>query len=203
MNTTFNYLALLLPLLENNHKFTLFSIETANKMDEDTVFGIFVCGFFLFFVTSPLWITACIAAAATRHWSKEKIRRAKGGIASSEANPLVEEPDSDQEEDFLDSEDEEYYTAKRDQKAKEREEKERDWTLSPRAKFFKEWKKCWKTGSKDQLIKERELREQDERRKIAREAVREYLRIERRRARKAVSKSETSELPTYSNATKA
>lgn len=172
-------------------------------MDEDIVLGLFVLGFFLFVLTTPLWVTACIAAAATRSWSKEKARRARGGLGSIEADRLVEEGDDDTDEDFLDSEDEEYYNAKREQKREEREGKEADWLLTPGAKFRKEWKKCWKVGNKANLDKERELREQDERRKIAREAVREYLRLQRRKARKALSKSETSsELPSYNKATK-
>jgi len=177
-------------------------------MDEDTVFGILLLIFFLAILTLPLSITACIAAATTRKWSKEKQRRAHNGTeGAEEANRLVEDSDSENEdEEFLDSEDEQYYRAKREQKHRERDEKEADWQLSTNGKFCKEWKRCWTgpAGSKEQLAKERELKEQDERRKIAREAVREYLRIERKKARRAqgskMEQEAAMELPTYGNA---
>ena len=145
-------------------------------MDEEIILGICFLVLFLSILTSPLWITACIAAAATRKWSKEKTRRAHNDIEGVESDRLVEPSESENEEDFLDSEDEDYYRAKQDRKREERQEREADLLLGTRAKFFKEWKKCWKTGDKTQLAKERELKEQDERRKIAMEAVREYLR---------------------------
>lgn len=157
-------------------------------MDEDTVFGLLILFLFLFIFTLPLSITACIAATATRKWSQEKARRSKSGFqGTEEANPLVDSSDSEPDVEFLDSEDEAYVRDKRDQKRREREETEADWRLTARSKFFKEWKKCWRggEGTKEQLAKDRELKEQDERRKIAREAVREYLRVERKKARKA------------------
>ncbi|KAK5190149.1 Ribosomal lysine N-methyltransferase 4 [Exophiala xenobiotica] len=170
-------------------------------MGEDTILGLCFLAFFLSILTSPLWITACIAAAVTRKWSKEKTRRVHNDIEGVEADRLVEDSESGNEEEFLDSEDEDYYRAQQDRKREERQEQEADLLLSTRAKFFKEWKKCWSTGDKIQLAKERELKEQDERRKIAREAVREYLRIERRKARMAGTKSEAGmELPSYGNA---
>ena len=168
-------------------------------MDEEIILGICFLVLFLSILTSPLWITACIAAAATRKWSKEKTRRAHNDIEGVESDRLVEPSESENEEDFLDSEDEDYYRAEQDRKREERQEQEADLLLSTRAKFFKEWKKCWKSGDKTQLAKEREA--QDERRKIAREAVREYLRIQRRKARMTRTKSEAAiELPSYGNA---
>jgi signal transduction histidine kinase len=171
-------------------------------MDEETVFGLLVFLFFLTILTLPLSITACIAASTTRRWSKEKARRFRQGTL--EAEPFVEDSDSElADEDILDSEDEEYYTAKREQKQKEREERQKDWQLTAKQKFFKEYKKCWTgpAGGRDQLAKEKEMKDQEERRKIAREAVREYLRLERKRARKGqMAKKEGAdamELPSY------
>ena len=159
---------------------------------------IFFACFLLFIFTSPLSITACIAAASTRRWQKEKTSRSKVGAFDAESNPLVDESDSDDEE-FLDSEDEEYYQTKQDDKRKVREETEADWQLTPRAKFLKEWKKIW-TGSNN-VVNQHKKEQEDERRKIAREAVREYLRIERKKARKAATKKqELMELPSYGNA---
>ena len=171
-----------------------------NTMDEDTIFGIFFVVFLLIVFTLPLSITACIAAHTTRKWAKDKTRPELA--LDAEANPLVEESESEGEEDFLDSEDEAYYQAKKDQKRRERDEKEADRLLSTRAKFLKEWKNCWRgNGTVEQQRKERELKEQDERRKIAREAVRQYLTMERKKARKGQAKKESEmELPTYSNA---
>lgn len=157
-------------------------------MDEDIIVGMVILFLFLFVFTLPLSITACVAAANTRKWSQEKARRSQSGFqGTEEANPLVDSSDSEPDDEFLDSEDEAYTRDKRDQKRREREETEADWRLTTRCKFFKEWKKCWKggEGTKEQLAKDRELKEQDERRKIAREAVREYLRVERKKARKA------------------
>jgi len=164
-------------------------------MDEDIVFGILLFIFFFACLTLPLSITACLAASATRKWSKEKARYAQTGV--EEADPLVKDSESEDEE-ILDSEDEEYYNAKREQKRREREEKLADWQLSTRAKFGKEWKKCWcgPAGNKDQLAREKELKEQEDRKKIAREAVREYIRGERRKARKTERAGEM-ELPSY------
>ncbi|KAJ9608736.1 hypothetical protein H2200_006507 [Cladophialophora chaetospira] len=173
-------------------------------MDEDVAFGIFFVVFLLFVFTLPLSITGCIAASATRKWSKEKARRYHSGIVLEEADHLVE--DSDVEEDEpLDSEDEEYYNAKREQKRREREETLLDQQLTTRGKFFKEWKKCWSgpAGGREQLAKEKELKDTEERRKIAREAVREYLRLERKKARRSQSKKHEEsgmELPSYGNA---
>lgn len=122
----------------------------------------------------------------------------------------MEESDSeveDSEIEYLDSEDEAYYTAKREQKRKQREDKDIDALLSTRAKFIKEWKACWKGPARTEAerVGEQKFKEQEERRKIAREAVREYIRLERQKARKALIsqqiKDEGSiELPTYSNA---
>lgn len=171
-------------------------------MGEDSVF--MICfGLFLVVVLSlPLSLSACIAASRTRTWAKEKTGRNYTQLSSSdlEADPLV---DSDAEDDFLDAEDEEYYNAKRQQKQRERDEEQADRALSTRAKFFKEWAKCWKGPNPEQRrLQEQELKAQDERRKIAREAVREYLRIERRKARKAALKQggDNMELPTYGKA---
>jgi signal transduction histidine kinase len=179
-------------------------------MDEDVAFGIFFVIFLLVVLTLPLSITACVAASATRKWSKEKTHRVQSGIALEESDFLVSDADSDNDpDDCLDSEDEEYYSARREQKRREQEEKITDQQLSTREKFFKEWKKCWRgpPGTKEQLTRERELKETEERRKIAREAVREYLRMERRKERKArqeqVAKKQRDEatgLPTYGNA---
>ncbi|KIW73093.1 hypothetical protein PV04_01237 [Phialophora macrospora] len=179
-------------------------------MDEDVAFGIFFFIFLLIILTLPLSITACIAASATRKWSKEKARRFQSGIPHEESDCLVSDIDSDCDpEDYLDSEDEEYYSARREQKRRQQEEKVADRQLSTWGKFFKEWKKCWRgpPGTKEQLAKERELRETEERRKIARQAVREYLRMERRKERKArqeqgamQQQDEATGLPTYGNA---
>lgn len=53
------------------------------------------------------------------------------------------------------------------------------------------------------MAKDREMKEQDERREIAREAVREYLCIQRKKSRKAQAATRSSEegmeLPTYGN----
>ena len=174
---------------------------------EDAVF----IGLYLFFMlivfTLPLSITACIAASVTRKWSKGKARRARGGIeGGEEADNLIEDSDSEHEDDFLDSEDEEFYRAKREAKRKEREEKEADWQLSTKRKFFKSWKAVWTgpAGGKAQVLAELGVKDQDERRKIAREAVREYLRLERKKARKAAGGSKTEEeameLPSYGRA---
>ncbi|EXJ64453.1 hypothetical protein A1O7_00789 [Cladophialophora yegresii CBS 114405] len=178
-------------------------------MDEDVVFGIFFVIFLLFVFTLPLSLTACIAASATRKWSKEKARRSQSGLAFEE-ECLVSDAESDCDpEDYLDSEDEEYYNARREQKRREQEEKIADRQLSTSGKFFKEWKKCWKgpSGTKEQLAKERELKETAERRLIAREAVREYMRMERRKERKTrqqqgvkKEQDDAMELLTYGNA---
>lgn len=165
-------------------------------MDEDTAFAIVISTLFVLLVSSPLLITACIAGAATRKWAVER-RKATYGFPHQKGDPegdrLVnatgeEDSDSDIDEtDFLDSEDEEYYNLKRQRKLQQREERDADLRLTPRAKFFKEWHKCWAGpgGSVEQRRKEQEFKEQEMHRKIAREAVREYLRIERRKARKA------------------
>lgn len=120
----------------------------------------------------------------------------------TEADPLVDESEPEDEEDFLDSEDEAYYQAKKDQKRRERDEKASDRLLSTRAKFFKEWKKCWRgSGSLEQRQKDQELKTEDERRKIAREAVREYLRIQRKKERKQQTNMQLEKGVAYANAT--
>ncbi|OCT53925.1 hypothetical protein CLCR_10878 [Cladophialophora carrionii] len=179
-------------------------------MDEDVAFGIFFVIFLLFVFTLPLSLTACIAASATRKWSKEKARQSRSGVSLEESECLVSDSESDCDpEDYLDSEDEEYYNARREHKHREQEEKIADRQLSTSGKFFKEWKRCWRgpAGTKEQLAKERELKETAERRLIARQAVREYLRMERRKERKTrqqqgakKEQDEALELPTYGNA---
>lgn len=181
-------------------------------MDEDTVAIVILATIFVFLLSSPLLLTGCIAAFATRKWALKRHNAAYGltDKADVEADRLVDsaEDDSDPETEFLDSEDEEYYNLRRQARTREREEREADLRLSTRAKFFKEWKKCWGgAGTVEQRKKDQEFKEQEQHRKIAREAVREYLRIERKKARKAArqtaSKDEDMELPTYGNATKA
>ena len=163
-------------------------------MDEDTAFAIVIGVLFVLLISSPLLITGCIAGVATRQWTAER-RRATYGLphkADVEAERLVSSAadDSDAEADFLDSEDEEYYNLQRQQRIQEREEREADLRLSTRAKFFKEWRKCWSgPGTEEQRRKEREFKEQEQHRKIAREAVREYLRVERKKARKAAQQN--------------
>lgn len=161
-------------------------------MDEDTAFAIVIGTLLVLMISSPLLITGCIAGVATRKWAVER-HRASYGLptkADPEGDRLMnptDENDSDTEtDDFLDSEDEEYYNLKRQRRTQEREEREADLRLTPRAKFFKEWRKCWSGpgGTEEMRRKEREFKEQEQHRKIAREAVREYLRIERRKARK-------------------
>lgn len=188
-------------------------------MDEDTVVGIFFIGFLLFVFSLPVSLTACVAASKTRKWAKSKTNtraRANGIILTCadvvrvENEPLVEESDSEAEDseiEYLDSEDEAYHRAKREQKRKQREEKEADALLSTRAKFIKEWKACWKGPARTEAerVGEQKFKEQEERRKIAREAVREYLRLERKKARKALISPQIKDegpidLPTYSNA---
>lgn len=189
-------------------------------MDEDTVAVIFLAGLFLTILTTPLLITGCIAAGNTRKWAAERRRTVLGhGHGNNktddvEADRLINsthEEESESETEFLDSEDEEFYNTKRQRKMQEREEREADLRLSPRAKFFREWKKTWTGpgGSVEQRKQEQEFKDEESRRKIAREAVREYLRIERRRARKAAARGdggkidEGAELPTYGSAVKA
>ncbi|KEF60617.1 uncharacterized protein A1O9_02178 [Exophiala aquamarina CBS 119918] len=182
-------------------------------MDEELIFWFFVSLFFVSVFTLPLSITACVAASATRRWAKDK-SKAKARFysatdADAESNPLVEESDSEAEDEieYLDSEDEEYHLAKREQKLMAREAKEAELLLSTQAKFLKEWKQCWTgpTRTEQQRMKERELKEEEDRRKLAREAVREYLRMERKKASKAQKQEQAQEevsagLPTYGNA---
>lgn len=178
-------------------------------MDDDTIFGVFFVFFLLFVVSLPVTITACIAASKTRKWAKDN-NRARTRAASTntdadaENDPLAEDSEDELEVEFLDSEDEEYYVARREQKRKERAKREADLLLSTRRKFIKEWKQCW-TGpyaTAKERVEEQKMKEHTERRKIAREAVREYLREERKKARKTQKLQEevSMELPTYGNA---
>ena len=176
------------------------------QMDGGVIFTILFLSFLLLAATSPLWLTAYIAFSTTRKWHKQKARRSAPGFADAEpeSDPLVADPGADhEEENFLDSEDEAYYQAQQDQERREREEKQADWRLSTRAKFWKEFKRVWRSASSDEVKRERERKEVEERRKIAREAVREYLRLERRRARRVQArdrKEGAMELPVYGNA---
>jgi predicted ATP-dependent protease len=184
-------------------------------MDEDTLAIVVLAGLFLTILSTPFLITGCIAASSTRKWAAERRRTNLTGRPGSktddieaDARLIDEESDSDAEADFLDSEDEEYYNIKRERKVKEREGREADLRLSMGAKFVKEWKKCWTgAGSVETRKQEQEFRDEESRRKIAREAVREYLRIERKKARKAARKvdatNDETELPTYGSAVKA
>merc|ERR1711939_1142740 len=159
-------------------------------MDEDTVALAILGTIFVFIISSPLLITACIAAATTRKWAAERRRATCGrtGKYDTESSRLIDsaEDDSEPETEFLDSEDEEYYNVKQQRRIQDREEREADMRLTTRAKFFREWKKCWTgPGTPEKRKKDQEFKEQEQHRKIAREAVREYLRIERKRARQA------------------
>jgi biopolymer transport protein ExbB/TolQ len=163
-------------------------------MDADILFMfLFFAGLITFVLSIPASITACIAWSNTKKWNKEKLQISD----IEEAGRLVEESD---EEDYLDEEDEAFHQLKAEQKRVEQEEREADLQLTTTQKFLKEWKKCWNGVGSERVQREREIKEGEERRKIAREAVREYLRIERRRARKAQSTKEGMELPTYGNA---
>lgn len=179
-------------------------------MDEDTVAVAVLGTLFLLILASPLIITACIAAGSTRKWAVERRRITHGQSIRSdpEADHLVDSADdSEPETEFLDSEDEEYYNTKNQRRTREREERDADLRLSTRAKFFKEWKKCWTgPGNVEQRKQEQEFKEQEQRRKLAREAVREYVRVERKRTRMLAKKTDHKdemELPTYGNAIKA
>ncbi|KPI44135.1 uncharacterized protein AB675_6139 [Cyphellophora attinorum] len=184
------------------------------EFDEDTVLAVFFIGFLAFAFTLPCTITACIAASRTRAWNKDK--RARNGRrygllpqqASMTADPeaaLESESDSDHESDYLDSEDERNAVSKREQKKKAIEERDADLLLSTSAKFIKEWKSVWRgPGGIEKVRQEAEAKAEVERRKIAREAVREYLRMERKKARKARKAAEQDEqameLPSYGKA---
>jgi biopolymer transport protein ExbB/TolQ len=164
-------------------------------MDADILFmSLFFAGLITFILSIPASITACIAWSNTKKWNREKNQTSD----TEEAARLVDEPDDEQ--DFIDEEDEAFHRAKDEQKRVEREEREADLQITTTQKFFKEWKKIWNGVGAERVQREREIKEGDERRKIAREAVREYLRIERRRARKAQSTKDGIELPTYGNA---
>lgn len=142
----------------------------------------------------PLIITLCIAGSRTRKWKKEKARRDHAVATGTEVetNPLVQEQNEDE---FYDSEDEAEFAA---QKA----EQEADWTLTPRQKFRKEFKKCWSGKAAKQLAKERE---REERRKLAKAVAKEIDRRERRRGQTAGASRDVAladdALPSYNNAT--
>jgi signal transduction histidine kinase len=192
-----------LPLFPQYGTFALsLGIQTVMLLDV-VIFLLVLFGILLFALSIPISITACVAASSTRHWKKEKARRAQ--IGTEEAEQLVNHEDSEDfdDDDFVDSEDEDYFRTKAEQQRKLREEQALDWQLSTSKKFLKEWKKCW-TGSSGVLAdqaREKELKEQDERRKIAREAVREYLRIQKKKARKSAGavplQDDGMELPSY------
>jgi hypothetical protein len=137
-------------------------------MDEDLLALIVVMGVF---VTFPLGVvlftTGCIAYSRTKKWDKERNLKA---VNAESSDPLI-----DGEDDFLDTDDEEEYAAKK-------AEEENDKTLTFKQKFRKEFRAVWSGKGREQIIKERE---REERKKLAKAVAKELERLERRRARKA------------------
>ncbi|KAJ9656695.1 hypothetical protein H2198_004814 [Neophaeococcomyces mojaviensis] len=164
-------------------------------MDAEDIIALFV---FSSILCMPfilvLSITGCIAYSNTRTWQKEKARRLHD---AESRDPLVSKSQSSFEEieDFLDSEDEAEYREKQEEEAEE----EAEWKLTTKQKFNKEFKKCW-TG-KAKAEKEREKKEKEERRKIAKEVVREMMRLEKKRSKKlqlgVAGSVEDAVLPSY------
>lgn len=174
-------------------------------MDEDTVSLLILGGLFVTVLSIPLLVTACVAWGNTRKWAVERRQSVKlpltaskttGDIEEASESLINEDSDNESDQEFLDEEDEQYYSKKKARKNQEREERQQDLALSVRAKFLKEWKKCWTGpgGNLEERKKEQEFREEEGRRKVAREAVREYLRLQRRKERKAAMKEV---LPSY------
>lgn len=125
-----------------------------------------------------LGVTACIAGSRTRKWKKEQRRRLQSTEETENLVPSstshIQRPEDDVDDDFLDTEDEEDFKARK-------AEEELDRTLTTRQKFGKEFKKCWNGKGAEEAARERE---REERRKIAKAVAREIERLERRRARK-------------------
>ena len=138
-------------------------------MDEDLIAMIVVMGLFVAFPLGVvIFTTSCIAYSRTKKWDKERNLKSVNAEAS---DPLIDED----EDDFLDTEDEAEYTAKK-------VEEENDKTLTFKQKFRKEYRAVWSGKGREQIIKERE---REERKKLAKAVAKELERRERRRARKA------------------
>lgn len=152
-------------------------------MDEDAIFGlIFITLFLTFPFLLILSILSCVACTRTRAWKKEQ-RRLRNQHFDSASLPLVEpEANPEEEDDFLDTEDEEDFKAKKAEEIADR-------NLTTGQKFRKELKKAW-TGNnaKD----EQKKKEREERRKVAKAVAREMDRLERRREREARNGGEGS-----------
>ena len=176
------------------------------------MFAVFFGSLLVSIVTLPFTITACIALNNTSKWSKanrQSLRVHKFSPIPQKEDLEANASDSDSEpdaEDILDSEDEAYYAARRSRKQAERDEKDADTGLTFGAKFRKEYKKCWRGSGMEKVREAQKVTEESERRKIAKDAVREYIRMQRKRERKAKKvaegvKSEGSiELPSYGKA---
>lgn len=145
-------------------------------MDSDDMFV--VVPLFVIFLSSPILLVAgilsCIAWSNTRRWKKEKLQRLH---ASDDQNPLLTKPLAPQDEpEFLDSEDEAEY---REQQAEEAE-KEAEWSLTTGQKFRKELKKTWVGSANKAKVDEKAAKE--ERKKMAREIVREMMRYQKKQS---------------------
>lgn len=170
-------------------------------MDEDTAALCILALLFLTILSTPLLITACVALSTTRKWAANQRRplrlpttKVNGEGTDLEASEGLignkiadEESDDDFEEDeFLDAADRRFYAQKQERKLKAQKEREADLRLTFGNKFVKEWKKCWvgSGGSLEERKQEAEFKEEEGRRKVAREAVREVLRLQRRMERR-------------------
>jgi hypothetical protein len=165
-------------------------------MDDDLEAVLFMIGLFAFAILVPFGIViscaACAAWGRTKQWRKEKARLNDPDQLAVERDRLVAAEDED-ELDPEDSDDEVEIKAK--------EEEERDWQLTTRQKFRKEFVKMWKGKS---MQERKKADERAERKKLAQAVAKELSRIERRNQRKAnagaASSSEGDGLPTYNNA---
>ncbi|KAH7559944.1 hypothetical protein J3E72DRAFT_354670 [Bipolaris maydis] len=160
-------------------------------MDEDLIaFGIVMLLFLSFPFLTVLSITGCIAYSRTKVWDKARNQRAVS-LESSETNRLVDDGDNTDDSDFYDTEDEEEH--------KQRQaEDEADKHITFGQKFRKEFRKVWTGKGKNDLLKQKE---REERRKLAKAVARELDRRERRMARRAAAKVQSSEdLPAYTKA---
>lgn len=128
-----------------------------------------------------LSITLITAAVRTRKWQKTKLRR-----LSPESNPLHPTGSDSEDEEILDSEDEQARTDKLDAKREE----EADMLLTTKEKFKKEMWRGWSGGGRKEMERKKRENERSERKKLAKEIVREMRRVERNGGRRRAGKVE-------------
>jgi biopolymer transport protein ExbB/TolQ len=150
-------------------------------MDEDIlVFGAVLLLFISWPVSIAVIVTSCVAYSRTKEWDRKRNLKE----ANLETNRLVDS-NSDDESDFLDTDDENDYNAR---KAEELAESHMTFNQMWRKQF----RKVWNGKGAKQVQREKE---REERRKLAKAVARELDRRERRRAREAATNGELGDSP--------